>query len=38
MLDRFETVKFAEGKNDFMHAPNFSLRALKELHIEFTPA
>jgi hypothetical protein len=29
---------FAEGKNDFRHAPNFSLRALKELHIEFRKA
>jgi cytochrome P450 len=38
MLDRFDSVKFAEGKNDFSHAPNFSLRALNSLHIEFTKA
>ncbi|MBI1181232.1 MAG: cytochrome P450 [Alphaproteobacteria bacterium] len=38
MVDRFDEIRFAEGRNDFRHAPNFCLRALKELHIEFTPA
>ncbi|MGE0665057.1 MAG: cytochrome P450 [Sphingomonadales bacterium] len=37
MVDRFDHIQFAEGKNDFKHGPTFALRALKELHIEFTP-
>ncbi len=37
MVDRFDHIQFAEGKNDFRHGPTFCLRALKELHIEFTP-
>jgi cytochrome P450 len=37
MIDRFDHIQFAEGKNDFSHAPNFMLRALRELHIEFRP-
>lgn len=37
MIDRFDHIQFAEGKNDFKHGPTFCLRALKELHIEFTP-
>lgn len=35
-LDRIEDFKLAEGKNNLRHAPNFCLRALNELHIEFT--
>ena len=26
-----------EGANEFRYQPNYFLRALKELHIEFTP-
>jgi cytochrome P450 len=37
MVDRFDHIQFAEGKNDFKHGPTFALRALKALHIEFTP-
>ncbi len=35
LCSRVENMQFAEGKNTFEVAPNFSLRALKELHIEF---
>jgi cytochrome P450 len=38
MIERFDEMWFTEGKNDFRHAPNFSLRALNELHIEFKRA
>lgn len=34
-VDDFELV---EGRNDLRHVPNFWLRALKELHIQVTPA
>ncbi len=36
LVDRIDEMWFAPGRNDFTVAPNFSLRALKELHIEFT--
>jgi cytochrome P450 len=35
LCSRVEDMRFAEGKNSFEVAPNFSLRALQELHIEF---
>ena len=35
LIDRVEDMWFAPGKNDFTVAPNFALRALKALHIEF---
>lgn len=35
-FDRIDDFKLAEGKNQMRHAPNFCLRALNELHIEFT--
>jgi hypothetical protein len=35
VTDRFKSMKFSEGKNDFQHHPHYLLRALKELHIEF---
>ena len=35
LVDHIDEMWFAPGKNDFSVAPNFSLRALKELHIEF---
>lgn len=38
LVERVDDLWFAPGKNDFCHQPNFSLRALKELHIEFRPA
>ena len=37
LVDRVERMWFAEGKNDFAYHPNYFLRALKELHIEFEP-
>ncbi|MEN3951720.1 cytochrome P450 [Iodidimonas sp. SYSU 1G8] len=36
-IDRIDDFWLAPGKNKFRHQPNFCLRALKELHIEFTP-
>lgn len=36
-VDRIDDFKLIEGKNDLRHQPNFCLRALKALHIEFTP-
>jgi cytochrome P450 len=35
LVDRIDEMWFAPGKNDFRVQPNFALRALKELHIEF---
>jgi cytochrome P450 len=35
LCDRVEDMRFVEGANDFTVMPNFSLRALRELHIEF---
>ena len=35
LVDRVDEMWFAPGKNDFTIAPNFALRALKELHLEF---
>ena len=35
LVDRVDGLRFAEGKNTFEVAPNFSLRAMKELYIEF---
>ena len=37
VVDRFEDVAFAPGKNDFAIHPHFLLRSLKALHIEFEP-
>ena len=37
VIDRFEDMWFAEGKNDFAYHPHFLLRSLKQLHIEFQP-
>lgn len=38
LVDRVQEMRFTQGANSFEVAPNFSLRALKELHIDFTPA
>ena len=35
LAESIDEMWFAPGRNDFTQAPNFSLRALKELHIEF---
>jgi cytochrome P450 len=37
VIKRLEGVRFAAGVNDFRHQPNFCLRALKALYIEFAP-
>jgi cytochrome P450 len=37
LIDRIDEMWFAPGRNDFRIAPNFALRALQELHIEFRP-
>ncbi|MEE4338189.1 cytochrome P450 [Erythrobacter sp.] len=37
VVDRFEDMDFAEGKNDFTYHPHFLLRSLKQLHITFEP-
>lgn len=37
VVDRFEDMDFAEGKNDFIYHPHFLLRSLKQLHITFEP-
>ena len=38
LTERADELRFAEGKNDFRHHPHLFLRALKELHVEFTLA
>ncbi|MDH3753132.1 MAG: cytochrome P450 [Acidimicrobiia bacterium] len=35
ILRRIQNITFAPARNDFSHHRNFTLRALKELHIEF---
>jgi cytochrome P450 len=37
LVDRVGEMSFVDGRNDFAHAPNFCLRALKELHINVVP-
>lgn len=37
VVDRFEDMDFAPGKNDFRIRPHFLLRSLESLHIVFTP-
>lgn len=36
LVERIDEMWFIEGENDFLHQPNFCLRALKELNIGFT--
>jgi cytochrome P450 len=36
-IDNIETFHLVEGVNDLRHEPNYNLRALRALHIEFTP-
>jgi len=35
-VDNIASFRMTEGMNDLRHEPNYSLRALRELHIEFT--
>lgn len=35
LIDRVDEMRFTPGANSFEVAPNFSLRAMQELHIEF---
>lgn len=35
LVERISAMRFAPGKNDFRYHPNYFLRAIKELHIEF---
>jgi len=35
LCNRVEALSFSSGKNSFEVAPSFSLRAMKELHVEF---
>lgn len=37
LVERVESMRFVEGENDFRFAPNFFLRGLKHLQVEFTP-
>ncbi len=37
VVDRFEDMWFAPGKNDFAIRPHFLLRSMEALHIEFEP-
>ena len=37
ILDRLKNLRFADGKNNFRFAPNFLLRGVEQLHIEFDP-
>jgi len=38
LAEKIDSMSFTAGKNDFKQAPSISLRALQELHIEFTAA
>jgi cytochrome P450 len=38
VLDRLPDLRITPGRNDFRHLPGFVLRALNELHIDWTPA
>lgn len=35
LLDRFDELRFASGRNDFSHNPMFIARGLKKLYLEF---
>jgi cytochrome P450 len=37
LVEKIEEMRFVEGANDFSFHPNYFLRSIKELHIEFTP-
>lgn len=35
-IDRIDEFRLAAGRNDLRHYPNYALRALNELHVEFS--
>ncbi len=35
LLERLDGLAFSEGRNDFRTVPGFTLRALRELHVDF---
>lgn len=37
VVERFESMSFVEGANDFEFNPSYFLRGMKKLYIEFTP-
>lgn len=37
LVDRVEEIRFAPQQSEFEYHPNYFLRALKELHVEFSP-
>lgn len=37
LLDRLDNIRLAPARNTFRHLPNFMMRALEELYIEFDP-
>ncbi len=37
VFDRLANLRFADGRNDFTHVPMFTMRSLRELHLEFDP-
>ena len=38
LVERIEEMRFVEGANDFSFHPNYFLRSIRQLHIEFSPA
>ncbi len=38
LVDSIDSMWFAAGKNDFSYHPHYLLRAMKSLHIEFSPS
>ena len=36
-FDRLANLRLAESRNDFTHVPMFTMRSLRELHLEFDP-
>lgn len=37
VFDRLTGLRLAEGRNDYLHVPMFTMRSLRELHLEFDP-
>ena len=37
IFDRLPNLRLAEDRNDFTHVPMFTMRSLRELHLEFDP-
>lgn len=36
-LDRLAGLRFSPGRNDFTHVPMYTMRSLRELHLDFDP-